>query len=65
LGSVFQYEDGTEFKLDRRYIEKALGWDDMPYDETHPYRNWKDAPGKEAQLEEPWDEYQARFVIIS
>lgn len=56
LGSVFQYQNGKEFKLPRRYIEKPLL---VPEDSL--YKNWKEVKGKPGQLEEPWDEYQKRF----
>jgi len=56
LGSVFQYDNGQEFQLPRRYIEKPLL---VP--ENSPYKHWKEVKDHLGQLEEPWDEYQKRF----
>jgi hypothetical protein len=45
---VFQYEDGTEFKLERRYVEKPL-----LDPENSPYKDWKESKEHGGMLEEP------------
>jgi len=55
IGSVFQYEDGTEFKLPRLWWDENLGWlDGIP-----AYNNGLD-PRKMGRWETD-EEYQARF----